>query len=58
MSNDSLKSIGKDYIFVELMNPVFNQKDNQVTVSVSVKYLDSQTKAVQISQFELMLEKK
>ena len=52
-----LKTIGKDYIFQELVNPIYNRKDNQVTVSLSVKYLDQQTKATQVSQFYLTLEK-
>ena len=52
-----LKPIGKDYIFQELVNPIYNRKDNQVTVSLAVKYLDQQTKATQVSQFDLILEK-
>lgn len=52
-----LKPIGKDYVFSELINPVYNRGENQVLVSVSVKYLDQQTKANQISQFDLVLEK-
>lgn len=52
-----LKPIGKDYVFSELLNPVCTRKGNQVQASVSVKYLDQQTKAVQISQFDLILEK-
>lgn len=52
-----LKTIGKDYIFQEPVNPIYNRKDNQVTVSLSVKYLDQQTKATQVSQFNLTLEK-
>lgn len=52
-----LKPIGKDYIFQELVNPIYNRKDNQVTVSLAVKYLDQQTKATQVSQFNLTLEK-
>lgn len=56
--NDSvLKPIGKDYVFSELINPIHKRNGNQVTVSLSVKYLDSQTKATQISQFDLVLEK-
>ncbi|SUL32304.1 conjugative transposon-like protein [Staphylococcus aureus] len=39
------------------MNPIFTRKDNQVIVNVAVKYLDQETKATQISQFELILEK-
>lgn len=52
-----LKPIGKDYTFSELINPVYNRSGNQVMVSLSVKYLDNQTKATQISQFDLVLEK-
>ncbi|AJH01948.2 conjugal transfer protein [Clostridium beijerinckii] len=52
-----LKPIGKDYVFSELLNSVYSIKGNQVQISVSVKYLDQQTKATQISQFDLILEK-
>lgn len=52
-----LKPIGKDYVFQELVNPIYNHKDNQVTVSLAVKYIDQQTKATQVSQFDLVLEK-
>ena len=52
-----LKPIGKDYVFAELLNPIYIKKGNQIQVSVSVKYLDQQTKATQISQFDLILEK-
>ena len=52
-----LKPIGKDYVFSELINPIYNRNGNQVTVSLAVKYLDNQTKATQISQFDLVLEK-
>lgn len=52
-----LKPIGKDYVFQELVNPIYNRKDNQVMVSLAVKYLDQQTKAIQVSQFDLVLEK-
>ncbi|EKO1495658.1 TPA: conjugal transfer protein, partial [Enterococcus faecium] len=34
-----------------------NRKDNQVTVSLTVEYIDQQTKATQVSQFDLVLEK-
>lgn len=52
-----LKPIGKDYVFSELINPVYNRSGNEVMASLAVKYLDNQTKATQISQFELVLEK-
>lgn len=52
-----LKPIGKDYVFSELINPIYTRQDHQVTASLAVKYLDQQTKAVQILQFNLVLEK-
>ena len=52
-----LEPIGKDYVFSELVNPIHTRNDNQVLVSVSVKYLDQQTKVTQVSQFDLVLEK-
>lgn len=52
-----LKPVGKEYVFQELVNPIYNRKENQVTVSLSVKYLDPKTKATQVSQFSLTLEK-
>lgn len=57
VSNQALNPINKDYVFADLINPVYLQVDNQVTVSVTVKYLDQQTKATQISQFNLTLQK-
>lgn len=52
-----LKPIGKDYVFSELVNPIYNRSDSQVLVSVAVKYLDQQTKVTQVSQFDFVLEK-
>ncbi|NCB80501.1 MAG: conjugal transfer protein [Bacilli bacterium] len=57
VNDEILKPIGKDYIFQELVNPIYNRKDNQVTVSLAVNYIDQQTKATQISQFDLTLKK-
>lgn len=57
VSDGILKPIGKEYFFQELVNPIYNRKNNQVTVSLAVKYLDQQTKVTQISQFDLVLEK-
>ncbi|MDF2506036.1 MAG: conjugal transfer protein [Clostridium sp.] len=54
---NALKSIGKDYVFAKLLNPIYTKKGNQIEASVSVKYLDQQTKVIQISQFDLILEK-
>ncbi|MGV3003784.1 conjugal transfer protein [Aerococcus urinaeequi] len=57
VSDGILKPIGKEYVFQELVNPIYNRRDNQITVSLAVKYLDQQTRATQVSQFDLALEK-
>ncbi|EAD1820346.1 conjugal transfer protein [Listeria monocytogenes] len=57
VSNDALPVVQKDYVFAELVNPVYMMKDNQVKVSVSVKYLDQETKTTHLSQYKLTLEK-
>lgn len=57
VKDNAMKPIGKDYVFAELLNPIYTKKENQIQVSISVKYLDQQTKATQISQFDLILEK-
>ena len=57
-ANDNLlKPIGKKYVFVELVNPIYTKADEMVKVSVYVKYLDDNTKTTQISQFNLLLQK-
>jgi len=48
VSNQALNVVNKDYVFVELVNPVYTQADNQVTVLVTVKYLDKETKVITI----------
>lgn len=50
-----LKPVNTDYLYSELINPLFTMDGDKVKVSVSVKYLDQRTKAAQISQFELVL---
>ncbi|EHJ02260.1 hypothetical protein CDLVIII_5795 [Clostridium sp. DL-VIII] len=57
IKDSALKPIGKEYVFSELLNPIYTKKGNQIEVFVSVKYLDQQTKVTQISQFNLILEK-
>jgi len=53
-----LKPIGKDYIFSELINPVFYHEENRnISVSLAVKYLDKNTKMIQVFQYELVLLK-
>ncbi|TYV61091.1 conjugal transfer protein [Listeria monocytogenes] len=57
VSNDSLPAVQKNYVFAELVNPIYSMKDNQVNVVVRVKYLDQETKTTQLSQYELTLVK-
>ena len=49
--------VSGDYVFSELVNPVFTKDGDNLKVSVSVKYLDNKSKMTQISQYELMLHK-
>ena len=57
VAENVLKPVNTDYVYSELVNPIFSQDGEQVKVSVSVKYLDQRTQATQISQFNLTLEK-
>lgn len=57
VKGDVLEPVGGDYLYSELINPVFTKDGDNLKVHVSVKFLDQRTKAAQISQFELVLEK-
>ena len=52
-----LAPVSGDYVFSELVNPVFTKDDDNLKVSVPVKYLDNKSKMTQISQYELVLHK-
>lgn len=52
-----LPQISGDYLYSELINPIFTKDGDNLKVTVSVKYLDQQTKATQISQYKLTLHK-
>ena len=52
-----LALVSGDYVFSELVNPVFTKDGDNLKVSVSVKYLDNKSKMTQISQYELVLHK-
>ena len=45
-----------DYTFSQLKSTVLNKDGDTVTATVAVEYLDSVTKMMQISQFELVLK--
>lgn len=57
VKGDALKPINGDYIFSELVNPIFTKEGKNIKVSTSVKYIDQQTKMIQVSQYKLTLEK-
>ena len=46
VSGNVIVPIGRDYLYSELVNPIFTKK-----------FLDNQTKATQVSQYELVLHK-
>ena len=57
VKNGVLAPVSGDYVFSELVNPVFTKNGDNLKVSVSVKYLDNKSKMTQISQYELVLHK-
>ena len=57
VGNNALPAINKDYVFSELVNPIYVISNNQVTATITVKYLDQETKVTQFAQYELVLEK-
>jgi hypothetical protein len=44
-------------IYSKLIDPVFTKDGENLKVNVSVEFIDNQTKAIQISQFDLTLYK-
>ena len=52
-----LAPVSGDYVFSELVNPVFTKDGDNLKVSVPVEYLDNKSKMTQISQYELVLHK-
>ena len=55
VAGNVLEPIGKDYLYSELVNPVFTADGDNVKVKVAVKFIDNQTKTTQVSQFKLCL---
>lgn len=52
-----LEPINGDYLYSELINPIFTADGDNIKVKVAVKFIDNQTKATQISQYDLTLQK-
>ena len=57
VAGNVIEPIGRDYLYSELVNPIFTKDGDNVKVKVAVKFLDNQTKATQVSQYELVLHK-
>jgi len=57
VAGNVIEPIGRDYLYSELVNPIFTKDGDNVKVKVAVKFLDNQTKATQMSQYELVLHK-
>lgn len=57
VSNDTLPVIQKNYVFAELVNPIYSKKEKQIFASLTVKYLDQETKTTHLAQYDLTLEK-
>ena len=57
VAGNALEPINGDYLYSELVNPVFTVDGDNIKVKVSVKFIDNQTKATQVSQYELTLYK-
>ena len=57
VEGNALEPINGDYLFSELVNLIFTADGDNVKVSVAVKFIDNQTKATQVSQYELTLHK-
>ncbi|MCL2368059.1 MAG: conjugal transfer protein [Oscillospiraceae bacterium] len=54
--DNALEVIGVEYEFLELVNPVFIRRGDQMEVYVTVRYYDPRTRAQQLSQFELAVQ--
>ena len=57
VSGNVIEPIGRDYLYSELVNPIFTKDGDNVKVMVALKFIDNQTKATQVSQYELVLQK-
>lgn len=55
--NEALQPANGDYIFSELVNPVYKKENGKVRVYVYAKYVDQWSKTNVIFQYNLLLEK-
>lgn len=57
VQGNALEPINGDYVYSGLLNPLFTADGDDIKVKVFVKFIDNQTKAMQISQYEFVLHK-
>jgi hypothetical protein len=57
VSDNALLVIQKDYVFAELVKPVYVMHGEYVNVVVRVRYLDQEAKTVQALQYDLRVRK-
>lgn len=52
-----LPIVEKEYLFAELLNPVYTLKEDGISVDVTVEYLDQESNMTHLSQYNLILKK-
>ncbi len=57
VDNNLLSQINKNYVFVELTNPIYIQKNDTLEASFYVKYIDRDTNSNIIMEYNLELKK-
>ncbi|EKJ3581180.1 TPA: conjugal transfer protein [Enterococcus faecalis] len=58
VKDKTIQPLNKNYLYSELETPVFRKDKDGLGVEVSVKYLDQETKATLVCQYQLKLGKK
>jgi hypothetical protein len=57
VEDHALEPIERNYIFSELINPVFTKEGENIKVHVDVVFIDQNTEATVISQYNLALNR-
>lgn len=57
MEDHSLEPIEGNYIFSELINPIFTKEGENIKVHVDVAFIDQDTDSTVISEYNLMVIK-
>ncbi|EGO9471357.1 MAG: conjugal transfer protein [Clostridium perfringens] len=58
VKDKTIQPLNKNYLYSELETPIFRKDKDGLEVEVSVKYLNQETKATLVCQYQLKLEKK